>query len=256
MALIIERGLKPGNRLPSEEELSQRFGISRPTTREALKQLEHERVIRCVHGRGHFVEGDPRVYFDSIIHFRNVTEVAAHFGFHLSTQVHRVQKRPPTRQEIKDLQLMKDDLVIELERTCNAGSDPLVYVIDIFPERSVIGVPDEDAWRGSIVNLMEESWGITIVHSQTTIHAVRLASSIARRIGGPSTHPWIMLEETCFDTRHRPVLYSRTYHRGDKFSFCLLRKRSSIREGAQGQSYSEPKPQQEPSPRVPSQRSD
>ena len=39
---ILEGRLKVDERLPTEEELAQKFGVSRPTIREALKRLLSE----------------------------------------------------------------------------------------------------------------------------------------------------------------------------------------------------------------------
>lgn len=47
---IIEGRLKVDDRLPTEEELAKRFGVSRPTIREALKQLAAHNLIRSRRG--------------------------------------------------------------------------------------------------------------------------------------------------------------------------------------------------------------
>ena len=46
---------QPGAQLPSEAELSERFGISRTTVRRALEQLRELRVIETEQGKGSFV---------------------------------------------------------------------------------------------------------------------------------------------------------------------------------------------------------
>ena len=54
--LLILRGvLRPGQRLPSERELSGRFEVSRPTLREALADLEVQGLIVTRPGSGAFV---------------------------------------------------------------------------------------------------------------------------------------------------------------------------------------------------------
>ena len=47
--------LNPGDRLPSEDKLAERYGRSVPTVREALRLLQTEGLIEKHHGRGNFV---------------------------------------------------------------------------------------------------------------------------------------------------------------------------------------------------------
>ncbi len=52
---IVTRRLPHGNRLPSEKDLSDRFGVSQPTVREAIRALETLGLIEVFHGNGSFV---------------------------------------------------------------------------------------------------------------------------------------------------------------------------------------------------------
>lgn len=47
--------LKPGEKLPSESELCERFSVGRSAVREALSQLKSEGIIHAQQGRGVFV---------------------------------------------------------------------------------------------------------------------------------------------------------------------------------------------------------
>ena len=53
--LILEGVLRPGDRLPSERDLSQQLDVSRPVLRDALKDLEIRGLILSRHGGGTFV---------------------------------------------------------------------------------------------------------------------------------------------------------------------------------------------------------
>lgn len=55
LELIREGGLRPGDRLPSTRELSQRFAVTTPTLREALRRLEATGAIEMRHGSGIYV---------------------------------------------------------------------------------------------------------------------------------------------------------------------------------------------------------
>lgn len=66
MMLIQERRLKPGDKLPSEVQLTQLFGLSRPTIREAIRSLVSRNVLKVEHGRGTFVADNPGVETDPL----------------------------------------------------------------------------------------------------------------------------------------------------------------------------------------------
>lgn len=57
LALITDGTLSQGDRLPSEPELAARFGVSRPTVREALSRLQNAGVVVTRQGSGSFVQG-------------------------------------------------------------------------------------------------------------------------------------------------------------------------------------------------------
>lgn len=60
-AAILEGRLEPGDRLPSENELAERYGTSRPTVRRALALLKAEGLVTTEQGRGVFVRPRPHV---------------------------------------------------------------------------------------------------------------------------------------------------------------------------------------------------
>ena len=53
---IAKGGLMPGDRLPTEAELGERFGISRQTVRQALGMLENEGIVERRRGSGTYVQ--------------------------------------------------------------------------------------------------------------------------------------------------------------------------------------------------------
>ncbi|MFE5397816.1 FadR/GntR family transcriptional regulator [Streptomyces sp. NPDC056568] len=53
--LIVEQGLGPGDPLPTETELMERFGISRNSLREALKSLQAMQIVEIRRGFGTYV---------------------------------------------------------------------------------------------------------------------------------------------------------------------------------------------------------
>jgi GntR family transcriptional regulator, transcriptional repressor for pyruvate dehydrogenase complex len=52
---ILKGQLKPGDQLPAERDLAQRFGVSRTAVREAVKALREKGLVEAFTGRGTFV---------------------------------------------------------------------------------------------------------------------------------------------------------------------------------------------------------
>jgi GntR family transcriptional regulator, transcriptional repressor for pyruvate dehydrogenase complex len=69
---ILDHGLRPGDRLPTEQELADRFGVSRNSTREATKALGFLGIIDAAPRRGLAV-GQV-----------NMKRVTSYLGFHLA----------------------------------------------------------------------------------------------------------------------------------------------------------------------------
>ncbi len=53
--MIVDGILKEGRKLPSERELAEAMGVSRPKLREALQQLEERGLVNVRHGEGSFI---------------------------------------------------------------------------------------------------------------------------------------------------------------------------------------------------------
>jgi len=53
--LITEGILKPGDRLPSESELAERFGVGRSSLREAMRALQLLGIVEVIQGKGTFL---------------------------------------------------------------------------------------------------------------------------------------------------------------------------------------------------------
>lgn len=53
--MICSRGLQPGDRLDSEKQLCEHFGVSRPSLRKALRSFARQGRIHSIPGKGHYL---------------------------------------------------------------------------------------------------------------------------------------------------------------------------------------------------------
>ena len=78
-AMILEGSLAPGQRLPPERELAERFGVSRPSLREAIQKLSARGLLASRQGGGTFVSEELKSgYSDPLLEL-----LSRHSEFHL-----------------------------------------------------------------------------------------------------------------------------------------------------------------------------
>lgn len=220
MALVDDGLLSAGAQLPAETELVARFGVARTTVREALKLLEQDGVIHVQHGVGRFVA--PRVE-RPITRLESVTEMMAALGYRVTNRVISVEEDAAQEDEARALQLADGGKVIRLERLRLQGEEPLIYSVDVIPRRLI----EEDLldvdWSGSLGRLLSER-GLAMATATAQIRAVTLSPAAARRIGWDARSPWLLMVHVNFTRDGSPIIYSHDYHRGDAFTFNVLRR--------------------------------
>jgi len=222
--LIRDEGLGPGDKLPTEAQLTQRFKISRPALREALKLLEQDDVIYVEHGRGRFVSAMAAVQVERpITVFESVTELARHYGYTPVNKVLSIADEPADKTVAEKLQLAAGARVVRLERLRLEGDEPILYCIDYIP-RSIIPVRLYDIdWSGSLLALLEE-YKQRPRMSAAIVSAVLLPDEVVERHDLHDFGPALLIREVCFNAAGTPVTYAIDYHRGSHFSFSFVRK--------------------------------
>jgi GntR family transcriptional regulator len=222
--LIRDDGLKPGDKLPTEAQLTQRFKISRPAIREALKLLEQDGLIYVEHGRGRFVSAISAVQVDRpITVFESVTAMTKHYGYTTVNKVLSIAEESPDKVIMEQLQLKPSDRAIRIERLRLQKEEPIMYCVDYVP-RSIIPTRLYDIdWSGSLLALLEQYKNKPRM-SAATVSAVMLPTDVVERNDLRDFGPALLITETCFNAAGIPVVYAIDYHRGSHFSFSLARK--------------------------------
>lgn len=221
--LIDREGLRPGDQLPTEVEVANRFGVARTTVREALKLLEQGGLIDVRHGLGRFVSGLPTLE-RPVTRLESVTEMMDGLGYRVTNKVLDVTIRAAANDEAVALSLPAAAQVIHLERLRLQGEKPLIYSVDVFRRDLIDGDIEAIEWSGSLLRELEAQ-GHRIASATAEIKAVLLPQAIVERVG-LAAQPWLLMVHTNLDERGRPVIYSHDYYRGDGFTFNVLRRRS------------------------------
>jgi len=226
---LIERfgveGMKPGDRVASEQEIVEQFGVGRSTAREALKLLEHDGLVEVRPGLGRFLTSLTAATVDRpITRFESSSQMLKGMGRHPQTLVLSVVEESPSEAERAALDLEGDDArVVRVTRLRSEGDEPLIFSEDTLVRDHIPGPIKYIDWSGSITILSRDQ-GRQLSFSTARIQAVNLPEGPAQRYSLGSFDPWLLITETVYSITGEPVLYAKDYHRSDLFSFNVLRR--------------------------------
>ncbi|WP_444459848.1 GntR family transcriptional regulator [Rhodobacter capsulatus] len=225
LEMIRELNLSLGDRLPTEKEMAERFQVSRPTLREALKLLEQEAVIDVHQGKGRFLAAGASLSIARpITKFESVSQMVASHGYKAQTRVLGFATVPAPPEIAAKLDLAEGAAALRIERLRSSGGQPLIYSIDWLP-RDLIVTDGETApdWSGSIVALLAKL-DRNPVASTANVMATLLPPEVAAMHGLEAFGPALLIEEICYAADGSRVIYALDYHRGSAFSFSFVRK--------------------------------
>ena len=150
---IVTRRLPHGERLPSEKDLSGRFGVSQPTIREAIRALETLGLVDVLHGSGSFVrsQGDYALAsaLQTLVQLENVDvkeildirQALGRFSMELASAnatEDDLRAVASSCRQFEDLHQAKDldgiiSVIIDFQRTVSTAShNPLLRSLEAF----------------------------------------------------------------------------------------------------------------------------
>lgn len=222
----IENGkYKPGDRLPSEAKLSESFGVSRATLREALRVLEKEGKVNRQQGIGTFITEKLALFKSGIEELNSITQTIEAMGLKAGTVDLELKMNQQVEDLNKEFELNKNDKMVILHRTRTADDEPVAYCEDYLPQRLVPNNITEDDINISLLSFLQEESNIYISYAVADIVPVIADKSLVAKLNLNIGDPILLLKQMHYDDRDNPVLYSKNYFRSDKFEFHVLRNR-------------------------------
>lgn len=221
--LLVEESLGPGDRLPTEEDLADRFEVSRATLREALRLLEQDGVLEVRQGNGRYVSALPTVE-RPITRLEGMTELLKSMGYRVSDRVLSLSVGAPTEEEARALRMQPSAEVVHLERVRVQDSEPLTYSSVAMP-RSLFPGPVTNYDWSSPLHLLLDSLGHPTAAANTQIRAATLPRAVGKASGLPANVPYLLLVQTVVSRSGVFLIFAHDYMRGDHFSYDVRRVR-------------------------------
>lgn len=216
---IEEAVYQVGDQLPTEAELSARFGVNRHTLRRAVEILRHEGLVRVDRGRGTFVAATPLSF--SIGKRVRYNEFLKAQGLKPRMQTLRVAEVPADRSTAKRLDLNLGEEVILFERLSFASEHPMSISSSYFPSQRFPGLLEHCAVYQSISKLLQHEYDCDHIRRSTRISARLVQPRDARLLALPTSAPILLTESVNIDQTGQPIEYGVTRFRGDRMELVL-----------------------------------
>lgn len=218
---------QPGDRLPSEPDLAEAFGVSRPTIREVLRSLEGDGLIRRVHGVGTFVTRTVATVSSRLDVDLGITEAVAAAHQRLGVQVLRVAREPAPREVAERLDLPLGSMVLWIERVIKANDVAAAHAIDAIPEGILHAAGDPAYVEGSVYRFLEVECGLQLVGGLANVTAVVADRRLARLLGVHAGDALIRMDQVERTADGRPVLCSSEHYVPQVLDLTVRRTRDA-----------------------------
>jgi GntR family transcriptional regulator len=213
-----------GQRLPSEPELAQELGVSRATLREAMRTFETQGLIRRRQGSGTYVTHTTHIIESGLEILESIDTLAEQIGLEVHMGELSIETRSVTKEECDKLRLEPESLVLQVSRVIMAEDRPVAYLVDILPEEILPAERLDNAFTGSVLDILLKNFEPAPYLSRTEINADTASSEIAKLLGIQRGAVLLRFVADLYSANGRPIDHSISYFLPGYFRFHVVRR--------------------------------
>ncbi|HEL1585337.1 TPA: GntR family transcriptional regulator [Streptococcus suis] len=220
----IRETMAPNEKLFSERELTQVYGVSRITVRLALQELEKRGLVYKKHGKGTYVSEirEPAV------------DLSAAYSF--TEQMKKMDKVPKTIILLlrtmaandyiaRNLQLQVGQEVVELERLRLADGIPMMLERTYIPAHLVPDLTEERLNQKPLYEIFGDDYGQIIRLAEEEFYASLALDNEAKLLGIKSNSPVLHLLRKTYNDKNMLIEYTFSIARADQFRYKISHQR-------------------------------
>ncbi len=222
---IEDNTLTEGAQVPPEMQLSEQFGLSRGTVRQAINELVAEGLLYRVQGHGTFVSS-PKVEYGMTQVFHSLAEDMRERSQPFTSTLLSSQTMQASGRVAARLKLGPTEQVILLERLGCVADEPSVIATTYLPASLCSPVLDEDLTDKSLYEVLEQRCGVHLYKATRTLELAQANEYEAEMLHVPIGSPIHLMQTIAYLDNGRPIEYSKLRFRGDRSKFVFEMRRS------------------------------
>lgn len=216
----IENGLfNQSGRLPTEEELSSKYSVSRITIRRAVDELVNQGMVEKKQGKGTFIRAPKMTRrLDGPMSF---TEMCAANGLTASAKILEAGISTPEQAYVREmLELKPGEPAVRIRRLRYAGDRPLVLEDNFYPMEYAY-LLSIDLEKDSTYRYLREEKGIELKRTTMRLSIVRADAKLAKLLQVARNTPQLEMKGRVVRLDGQTVHTSFQVGYGENFEFIV-----------------------------------
>ncbi len=211
--------LTPGSKLPTENELSEQYHVSRVTVRKALAALDSQGYLEKKSGKGTFIAEKKmqRSLSSAVVSFSKMCQL---MGKKPGAKTIKIAIEDPTPHEAELMKLNEDEKILVIERIRYADDKPMLLEINKFPETFSF-LFSEDLNNTSMYEILRNQHNIIFDYSSKTIDITFASSRDAKILEITKGYPLLRIDSIIHDSNSSNTQLCRQLCIGDKYKLIV-----------------------------------
>lgn len=219
----IQDGTWPlGSAIPSENEFSRIYGMSRMTVRSVLIRLTDMGLLRRVPGKGTYV-AEPKIESKPLSQM-GIREQLDQMGLPSRTALLSVAVKPASRHMAELLGLEPEEPLYEVDRMRSVEEEPFSLHKSFLPLRFFPDIEKCDLEGKQLCHILETDYHFPITKRVETLESVTASPSESEILHVSSTFPLLLFETVTYTQNGQgeiPIECSRVVFRGDRIKLTF-----------------------------------
>jgi len=218
IAAIACADLAPGDQIPSQRLLCEKYRMSHMTVRRAINELLHEGVIYAIPGKGLYVT---ELKQDAEPLLRGFTEDMTQRGMVASSTVLAAEVVGASTVLSSALGVPIGTALVYLRRLRLADGAPVAVQGSYLPQALCPGLLEHDLARGSLFDLLRNVYRLRLADGTTTVEAALADAEHAKLLGLRVPAPLLVVEQLNYLDSGQVIEFVRSAYRADRYRLRL-----------------------------------
>lgn len=202
--------LRPGDKILTEQQLCEKFKVSRSTVQRAISKLVFEGLLTRNYSKGTIVT-KPKVT-QSLSETLSFTKSILKMNKEITTKILNFKEIQSGKFLSDILEIDNEEHVYLIKRVRYVEGMPVCVEEVYLPVKLVPGMSinffEENGMNQSIYHILNEKYNIIVEHVKDTISAVLVDERDATLLGVGIKSPALLRKRISYDRQYRPLMFS------------------------------------------------